>query len=91
MILTLMMWGAKHAEGSKKVYLADVETGEPVALALMDSNTGKSITVEEHRLHISPDADPLTHWRVETGEGYRHEKLWVSPFPQPSSNRSGQQ
>lgn len=90
-ILTLMVWGAKHAEGSKKVYLADVETGEPVSLTLTDSNTGKPITVQDHRLHISPDADPLTHWRVEAGEGYRHEQLWVSPFPQPDSTRSGRQ
>ncbi|NWC69030.1 helix-turn-helix transcriptional regulator, partial [Pseudomonas sp. P7758] len=29
-ILTLMAWGARHAEGSTKVFLADEATGRPV-------------------------------------------------------------
>lgn len=85
-ILTLMAWGAKHAEGSKKVYLADELTGEPVELALMDANTGKRITVDEHRLRISPDADALTHWRAETGQAYRQGNTLVSPFPTQASS-----
>jgi DNA-binding HxlR family transcriptional regulator len=85
-ILTLMAWGAKHAEGSQKVYLADERTGEPVALALMDANTGKPITVDEHRLRIAPDADPLTHWRAETGQAYRQGSTLVSPFPTQASS-----
>ncbi len=85
-ILTLMAWGAKHAEGSKKVYLADELTGEPVELALMDANTGKRITVDEHRLRISPDADALTHWRAETGQAYRQGNTLVSHFPTQASS-----
>ncbi|GLO45734.1 transcriptional regulator [Pseudomonas putida] len=85
-ILTLMAWGAKHAEGSHKVYLADERTGEPVALALMDANTGKPITVDEHRLRIAPDADPLTHWRAEAGQAYRQGSTLVSPFPTQASS-----
>lgn len=84
-ILTLMAWGAKHAEGSKKVYLADEHTGEPVALALVDTNTGRPITVDDHRLRISPDADPLTHWRAETGRAHRQGDALASPLPSQAS------
>ena len=80
-ILTLMAWGTRHCNTSEKVFLADEETGQPVDLALMDANTGKRITRDGHRVHISADADPLTQWRVRTGQAYRHNDQLVSPFP----------
>ncbi|MDZ3991923.1 helix-turn-helix domain-containing protein [Pseudomonas sp. Teo4] len=85
-ILTLMAWGAKHAAGSEKVYLADEHTGLPVALTLMDANTGKPITVEDHRVRIKPDADPLTHWRAETGKAHRQGSTSASPLPTLTSS-----
>lgn len=80
-ILTLMAWGARHSSGSDKVFLADETTGQPVALTLMDANTGKPITPEGHRVHVSHDADELTQWRVRTGQAYRQSDALVSHFP----------
>lgn len=80
-ILTLMAWGTRHSNTGDKVYLADQETGQPVDLALIDANTGKRITRDGHRVHISPDADALTLWRVRTGQAYRDNDALVSPFP----------
>ncbi|WP_213878607.1 helix-turn-helix domain-containing protein [Pseudomonas sp. dw_358] len=80
-ILTLMAWGACHGATSGKVFLADEETGLPVDLALMDTNTGKRITAQTHRVHMAPEADPLTQWRVRTGQAYRQHDDLVSPFP----------
>jgi len=80
-ILTLMAWGSRHSSTGKKVFLADEETGKPVDLALMDANTGKRITRDGHRMHVAIDADPLTLWRVRTGQAYRNNDSLVSPFP----------
>ncbi|BBP77063.1 transcriptional regulator [Pseudomonas gingeri NCPPB 3146 = LMG 5327] len=80
-ILTLMAWGAKHAKGSRRVYLADEATGQPVDLALMDANTGKRITREGHRVHVTADADELSQWRVRTGQAQPLDDTLVSPFP----------
>ncbi|ROM69650.1 transcriptional regulator [Pseudomonas brassicacearum] len=80
-ILTLMDWGARHAEGSHKVFLADEVTGRQVKLALMDVNTGKPITREGHRVHIAADAEALTLWRARTGQAYAKKDQLVSPFP----------
>ncbi|WP_256732924.1 helix-turn-helix domain-containing protein [Pseudomonas sp. P7548] len=80
-ILTLMAWGARHAEGSNKVFLADEATGRPVALGLMDTNTGNPITRDGHRVHVAADAEPLTLWRARTGRVYADKDHLVSPFP----------
>ncbi|WPO97827.1 helix-turn-helix domain-containing protein [Pseudomonas sp. HR96] len=80
-ILTLMAWGARHSKGSQKVFLADQHTGRPVDLALMDANTGKRITAQNHRVHARSDADPMTLWRIEAGQAHRRHDDLVSPFP----------
>jgi len=80
-ILTLMAWGSRHSNTGGKVFLADVDTGQPVDLVLMDANTGKRITREGHRMHVAADADALTHWRIRTGQAYRNSDSLVSPFP----------
>lgn len=79
-ILTLMVWGARHSSGSDKVFLADETTGQPVTLVLVDANTGMPITREGHRLHVSHNADALAQWRVRTGQNYRQTDALVSPF-----------
>ena len=80
-ILTLMAWGTRHSSTGDKVYLADQETGQPVDLVLIDANTGKRITRDDHRVHVSPDADALTQWRVRAGQAHRDNDALVSPFP----------
>lgn len=80
-ILALMAWGNRHANTSGKTYLADVATGEPVDLTLMDANTGKRITRESHRVHIAANADALTQWRLRTGHAYRDKDALLSLFP----------
>jgi DNA-binding HxlR family transcriptional regulator len=80
-ILTLMAWGRRHFNTGDKVFLADEATGQPVDLALMDATTGKRITREGHRVHVTADADALTRWRVQAGQAYRDNDSLVSPFP----------
>lgn len=84
-ILTLMAWGTRHSSAGAKVFLADEQTGLPVDLVLMDADTGKRITREDHRVHIAADADALTQWRARTGQAYRDDDALVSPFPNPLS------
>ncbi|MNW18551.1 hypothetical protein D3C71_2181590 [compost metagenome] len=51
--------------------MIDQSTGKPVALALVDANTGKPINREEHQLQLAENADELTQWRLRTGQSYR--------------------
>ncbi|WP_166366454.1 winged helix-turn-helix transcriptional regulator [Pseudomonas akapageensis] len=78
-ILTLMAWGARHSNASDKVFLADETTGQPVALLLIDANTGMPITREGHRFHVSHNANALAQWRFRTGQSYRQTDALVSP------------
>jgi DNA-binding HxlR family transcriptional regulator len=64
-ILTLVDWGNKHfeAEGAS-AQLTDLATGKPVDLILVDRNTGKPITLEDHAVLPGPAASERLRQRL---------------------------
>jgi len=64
-ILTLVDWGNKHFEPEgASAQLTDLATGKPVDLILVDGNTGKPITLEDHAVLPGPGASERLRQRL---------------------------
>ena len=64
-ILTLVDWGNKHFEPEgASAQLTDLTTGKPVDLILVDRNTGKPITLEDHAVLPGPGASERLRQRL---------------------------
>jgi DNA-binding HxlR family transcriptional regulator len=64
-ILTLVDWGNKHFEPEgASAQLTDLATGKPVDLILVDRNTGKPITLEDHAVLPGPAASERLRQRL---------------------------
>jgi DNA-binding HxlR family transcriptional regulator len=64
-ILTLLDWGNKHFEPEGvSAQLTDVATGTPVDLILVDRNTGKPISLEDHAVLPGPAASERLRQRL---------------------------
>jgi DNA-binding HxlR family transcriptional regulator len=64
-ILTLVDWGNKHFEPEgASAQLTDIATGKPVDLILVDRNTGKPITLEDHAVLPGPAASERLRQRL---------------------------
>ena len=64
-ILTLVDWGNKHFEPEgASAQLTDIATGKPVDLILVDRNTGKPITLEDHAVLPGPAASERVRQRL---------------------------